>query len=270
MRRQYERLRRQWYYEEGRGGGTAARRRFFMEEMGRVAARLRVAMAETERRSDVRVAMLLEEREHARATLREALQRAGIEPETIDGAEEESLVGAEAAVEGWGGVRAAAAARGAIEDDCAVCLQPLLRRAREEGTGDAVGCDGTPGDSGASVLSCGHIFHTACVQSLERFQADAGRERSCPVCRGRGYRRAPWTPPTPVAQAAPEPSGTPEWLQEPASPTTRVDATVSDAVSMEATVAAADDALAARQRRNAKLQAMLDGFSSRLDSLGSN
>jgi hypothetical protein len=68
--------------------------------------------------------------------------------------------------EQWGAVHVAACARGCTTGDCAVCIMPLH------------------GEEAAALLSCGHVLHSSCIDSLERFTArTAPAVAACPLCR---------------------------------------------------------------------------------------
>ncbi|KAJ3196338.1 RING finger protein 32 [Irineochytrium annulatum] len=54
-----------------------------------------------------------------------------------------------------------------LDDSCAICLSSLRKRS-------------------VDVLSCQHLFHTACMDGLEKFSDDNVR---CPICRTADYER---------------------------------------------------------------------------------
>ena len=71
----------------------------------------------------------------------------------------------------WDQVLESALARGALDDDCPVCLSGL-RREHGGRFGNSLGW-----------LSCGHVFHTECLGALESFDRVRGRPCECPICR---------------------------------------------------------------------------------------
>lgn len=60
-------------------------------------------------------------------------------------------------------------------EECSICMMPLHKRSRTS--------------SQCSLLSCSHCFHTQCIAAFEKFQADRGLKKSCPVCREQYLRR---------------------------------------------------------------------------------
>lgn len=74
----------------------------------------------------------------------------------------------------WRQIEGVAAARMGAGCDCPICLTPI----------------GTGRGRHRTVLSCSHIFHTQCLESLERFSCgSAGAQPQCPVCRSFYVRR---------------------------------------------------------------------------------
>ena len=76
----------------------------------------------------------------------------------------------------WGMIEETSRLRGAHKAPCPICLEPLALR------------DGV-------LLSCSHVFHSACLGSFERFArtgaatSGATYVPSCPVCRQRHYHK---------------------------------------------------------------------------------
>lgn len=275
---------RRAFYDGGGGIGSLARRTYFAREMGRVSERIRGAVARSEARSAARVERLLVESEAARQAMRRAMLAAGLEPaESADaGASDEEdgdAAPSRMRAQVWAAASAAADSRVTCDDDCPICLQPLLR-ARQGGPEEADA--GTGGGTGTSLLSCGHAMHSACVRSFERFQVTAGKQRACPVCRHPDYKRREWAPgrvmapPKPEAPPAPAAGrGEPEavaWLQEEAGSSgapAAAAAPVAPSIPEESDLSL-QAALDARQARNQRLADMLASLTSNLDRLGSD
>jgi len=270
---------RRAFYDSGGGAGSLARRAYFAREMQVVSERIRGAVARSEARSAARVERLLVESEAARQAMRRAMLAAGLEPAADAGAsddEEGDAAASPGKAEAWAAASAAAESRVSPDDDCPICLQPLVRRRAEGAEPDASASEG----AGTSLLSCGHAMHSACVRSFERFQVAAGKQRACPVCRHPDYKRREWRPGTVAAPPAPKPLAAPAggpakpsavaWLQDepesagahgvpaeaPAPP-----APAGGELSLQA-------ALDARQARNRSLADMLARLTSNLDRLG--
>jgi hypothetical protein len=207
-RKTYLKLRREWY-DAGHGEGGLARRAFFRRELEAVSQRLRLAV----RRSELRTQSLMRQLDSESAAAREALTMA-LDSATLAISSKE-----------WSSIESRVAKRGAEHDDCPICLEAL-------------------GQQDISVLSCGHLLHSACIASFERFQVQDGRARMCPVCKHENYQRRPWKTPPATEEA-------------PASVTDAALASVSDA----APVSVSDKV----SRRRDELKALLASFESSLD-----
>ena len=75
-----------------------------------------------------------------------------------------------------------AKARGALEptEQCSICLCTL---------GSSSAATGSGVSAGITLLSCSHVFHAVCLDSLEKYCCTSGTSRKCPVCRTGGYHR---------------------------------------------------------------------------------
>ena len=76
--------------------------------------------------------------------------------------------------EQWVGIEMEALTRGDVTGVCAICHEDLIVERGGAGQ-DQV------------ILSCSHTFHSACIQSFERFLR--ARERTCPICRHSSYQK---------------------------------------------------------------------------------
>ncbi|CAM9384350.1 unnamed protein product, partial [Phaeothamnion confervicola] len=87
-------------------------------------------------------------------------QTRGLEPQPAP-----ALTGAD-----WVAVEQEAARCGRGKSPCAICRESFK-------------C------SRQALLSCGHIFHAACLSSFERFTRTRNEAERCPLCRNSGYQK---------------------------------------------------------------------------------
>ncbi|CAG9464963.1 unnamed protein product [Pedinophyceae sp. YPF-701] len=79
----------------------------------------------------------------------------------------------------WDAVVARVLERGALDEDCPICMGAMRRETSDCGAPQAV-----------AWLSCSHVFHARCLAAFETFEeARCPGGRTCPVCRGPYARR---------------------------------------------------------------------------------
>ncbi len=195
-RRRYEEIRRDLYVTKG-GGDPQRRRKYLASRVSRAGA----ALADEIDREDARVDAVFAESERALEASRRAM-RAAFDSGARVGQDNSTAMGSRGpwrlGDKMWEEVITVALQRVTTANgcDCPICLNPLSLAEDGGGAGATA-----PAASAAaiskeeervtrgvlSVLSCSHVFHSACVRSFEEFNCD--EVRTCPVCRSAYSRR---------------------------------------------------------------------------------